>query len=78
MENKKVLIIDDERDFCILLKSYFIRKKYTVYLSNFLSDGMQLLTDIKPDIVLLDNNLPDGLGWNKVEFILKKPVGGVN
>ena len=60
---KKVLIIDDETDLCLLLKDYFIRKNYTVFLSHTLTEGVQLLTDTHPDILFLDNNLPDGLGW---------------
>lgn len=71
MSRKKVLIIDDEADFCMLLKTYFLRKEYEVYLSYSLSKGMQLLEQVKPDVLLLDNNLPDGLGWNKIEFILE-------
>jgi DNA-binding NtrC family response regulator len=65
MENRrKVLIIDDEIDLCHLLKSYFLRKNYEVYLSHTLDQGMAFLKTLKPDIVFLDNNLPDGVGWS--------------
>ena len=69
MPRKKVLIIDDETDFCLLLKNYFVRKNYEVHISHTLSDGMHTLESIHPDILFLDNNLPDGLGWEKAEFI---------
>ena len=71
MPGRKILIIDDETDFCLLLKAYFVRKKYDVYLSYSLNQGMRLLEEIKPDIIFLDNNLPDGFGWEKVEAIKK-------
>src|SRR6266498_3498993 len=71
MLTRKILIIDDETDFCLLLKAYFSRKKYDVYLSYSLNQGMKLLEEIKPDIIFLDNNLPDGFGWEKVEDIKK-------
>jgi len=71
MPAKKILIIDDETDFCLLLKAYFVRKNYDVYLSYLLTQGMKLLEQIEPDIVFLDNNLPDGFGWEKVEDIKK-------
>lgn len=61
---KKILIIDDETDLCLLLKDYFIRKHYNVFLSHTLKDGAQILSDVQPDILFLDNNLPDGVGWN--------------
>ncbi|MGC4036615.1 MAG: response regulator [Chitinophagaceae bacterium] len=66
---KKVLIIDDEVDFCFLLKTYLSKKNYDIMFAYTLKDGMQLLKSEIPDIVFLDNNLPDGLGWDQVEFI---------
>lgn len=68
-QKKKVLIIDDEVDFCFLLKTYLAKKNYEIVLANTLEDGMHLLQSETPDIVFLDNNLPDGLGWDKVEYI---------
>jgi DNA-binding response OmpR family regulator len=67
---KKILIIDDEKDFGLLLKDFLSKKKYEVYLSHTIEDGMKTLEEIKPDYIFLDNNLPDGLGWGKTEFIL--------
>ena len=63
-DSKKVLIVDDETDLCLLLKDYFLRKNYQVYIAHLLADGTDLLKTINPDILFLDNNLPDGLGWN--------------
>lgn len=63
---KTVLIIDDEQDLCILLKSYFSKKKYKVFFAHSLMEGEKLFNEIQPDILLLDNNLPDGMGWNKI------------
>ena len=60
---KKVLIIDDEIDLCLLLKGYFLRKSYDVFISHSLNEGISTLKDIQPDIVFIDNNLPDGTGW---------------
>ena len=72
MRKKKILIIDDEADFCMLLKSYFSNKQYEVYYSYSLNTGMKLLEEIRPDILFLYNNLPDGSGWNTADQILKK------
>lgn len=70
-DRKKVLIIDDEIDLCLLLKSYFLRKNYEVYLSHTLEDGVSFIKALKPDIVFLDNNLPDGTGWNAAPHVVK-------
>ncbi len=64
MHSRKVLIIDDEIDLCHLLKSYFLRKNYEVYLSHTIEQGVAFLKTLQPDIVFLDNNLPDGTGWS--------------
>jgi DNA-binding NtrC family response regulator len=61
---RKVLIIDDEIDLCLLLKSYFVRKNYEVYLSHTLEEGLSFIKSLNPNIIFLDNNLPDGIGWN--------------
>lgn len=72
MNRKKVLIIDDEVDLCILLKSYFVRKNYEVFLSHSLQEGLQMIEDKGPEILFIDNNLPDGIGWKAGFDILKK------
>ena len=69
MSAGKVLIIDDEIDLCHLLKSYFLRKGYEVYLSHTLDQGTSFMKTIEPDIIFLDNNLPDGTGWTLAPVI---------
>lgn len=64
IDRKKVLIIDDEIDLCLLLKSYLLRKNYDVYLSHTLGEGISFLKNLEPDIIFIDNNLPDGTGWS--------------
>jgi two-component system, OmpR family, response regulator len=66
---KRVLIIDDETDFCLLLKNYFVKKNFEVHIFHTLEEGMRNMETINPDIIFLDNNLPDGLGWEKTAYI---------
>lgn len=67
---KKILIVDDEEDLCLLMKIYFTRKMYEVNIANTLTDGLRQLEKWHPDILFLDNNLPDGLGWEKAPELL--------
>lgn len=67
---KKILIIDDEIDLCVLMKNYLVRKDFEVYYAHSLKDGMRLMQEVEPDILFLDNNLPDGTGWNKSDYFL--------
>lgn len=66
---KKILIIDDEEDLCQLVKSYFERRKYEVDFSHTLKEGILKISNYYPDIVILDNNLPDGFGLDHIEEI---------
>lgn len=63
MSRTKVLIIDDEPDLCLLLKAYFSRKNWEVHVSHSLESGFQDLESLHPNLLFLDNNLPDGSGW---------------
>jgi len=68
-DTRKVLIVDDEIDLCLLLKEYFSRKKnFEVIVAHSLSEGKALIDTLKPDILFLDNNLPDGVGWSCAPF----------
>ncbi|MGN6569625.1 MAG: response regulator [Flavipsychrobacter sp.] len=71
-DRRKVLIVDDEIDLCLLLKSYFLRKDYEVFLSHTLEDGLAQLKLLTPDILFLDNNLPDAEGWLSAGEIAKE------
>jgi CheY-like chemotaxis protein len=69
---KKILIIDDEVDFCLIMKGYFGRKNHEGFVAYTLQSGLFLLDEEKPDILFLDNNLPDGQGWKYVDQIVEK------
>jgi len=70
MKNKKVLIIDDEEDLGLLLQRFFNPRQIDVFVAHTIADGMKILEEQNPDYLFLDNNLPDGLGWGKTEYIL--------
>ncbi|HEY8935918.1 MAG TPA: response regulator [Cyclobacteriaceae bacterium] len=70
MEGKKILIIDDEIDFGFLMKETFSKKGYSVMLANTIEEALEILKEETPDFIFLDNDLPDGFGWSKAQFIL--------
>lgn len=71
MVKLKILIIDDEIDYCMIMKNFF-RKVYDVSLAFTLREGLALIDSLNPDLLFLDNNLPDGKGWTCVESIVEK------
>lgn len=72
MSRKKIVIIDDEEDLCHLMKTYFLELNHDVYLANTLGSGLSLMKEVSPDVVFIDNNLPDGLGWEKMSYLLEE------
>ena len=68
---RKILIVDDETDFCLIMKSYFQKKGYDVSLAFTLKEGLDIIKQTRPDILFLDNNLPDGNGWDAVSEIVE-------
>ena len=65
----KVLIIDDETDICYLLSTLLKQKNLETEYVNTLSDATLALRKDVPEIIFLDNHLPDGLGMNYIEYI---------
>ncbi len=66
----KILIIDDEKDLCELIRQTLVKENYEVQCAYDLKDAGQKLA-AHPQIVLLDNNLPDGSG---LDFLRMHPV----
>lgn len=68
---QKILIVDDESDFCAIMNGYFTKKGYDVSVVHTLKEGMLAIKTIRPDILFLDNNLPDGQGWDSINEIVE-------
>jgi DNA-binding NtrC family response regulator len=67
---KKILVIDDEKDFCELIKNILLRENFSVDCAFTLEEAEEKLRE-NPQIVLLDNNLPDGSG---LDYLQMHPV----
>jgi CheY-like chemotaxis protein len=68
---EKILIIDDERDLCMILSEVLKRKGYNVSSVNTLRKALNLLGKEVPDMVILDLKLPDGDGMSMITKIKK-------
>src|ERR1051326_3210870 len=60
--SRKILIIDDELDICLLLSGYLKKAGYDAVYTTTIQSGIELAKQIKPFTIFLDHNLPDGLG----------------
>lgn len=66
---RKVLIIEDEGDICLLLNIMLKGKDIDLEHVNSLSKAKEYLQNETPSLVMLDNKLPDGLGMDFIQFI---------
>lgn len=67
----RMLIVDDEQDLCYLLAG-MMDKNLDVHITHSLSDAREHLNEYKPDILFLDNNLPDGRGIDSIAYLRKQ------
>lgn len=72
MKKRKILLIDDEKDFTKILKLSLEKTgKYEVMAENESSNSMNTVKNFKPDLIFLDILMP-GLNGFQVLEILKK------
>ena len=77
MQPTKILIVDDEKEFCSLLTRYFKRDGHTVDCSH---DGLIAVEKVKsfdPSIILLDMRMPGISGieaLKKIKGLTSAPV----
>ena len=58
MNDKKLLVIDDEANFANLVVEYFRALGYDARMALNLEDAINVFRNQKPNVVLLDFNLP--------------------
>ena len=72
MANEKILVVDDDKNICELLRLYLVKEGYSVTMAH---DGEAALTDfdkLHPDLVLLDVMMPVMDGWEGCRKIRAK------
>ncbi|MDD6328223.1 MAG: response regulator transcription factor [Eubacteriales bacterium] len=64
---RTIMIIDDDRDLAMLVSDLLEDNAYRTVLASSIEEAYQLLVKLKPDLILLDINLPDGCGYELCE-----------
>lgn len=64
-----VLVIDDELDICMLLSSILTQNNFHTKYVTSLQDARHFLEQEDPDIIVLDNHLPDGRGLDFISVL---------
>jgi two-component system, OmpR family, response regulator len=66
---KNALLVDDEPEICLLLSNMLRRAGVECVFAHSVEEGRLALTRSHFDMVFLDVNLPDGLGYELVADI---------
>lgn len=61
---KKILVVDDEEEYRVLLTRVLSGAGYQVFSAGNGAEGLKLYASRKPDLVMLDVMLPDMLGFD--------------
>ncbi len=69
---KKILVVDDEVDICMLLKRFLTKNDFEVETAQNGKQGLQLVDEFKPDLVMTDFRLGDITGQELLLSIKKK------
>jgi len=71
---KKILIIDDEEDFCFFVKGNLESTgEFDVLATSSGKEGIKLVRGEKPDLILLDINMPEMSGDEVAQILSDKP-----
>lgn len=77
MANEKILVVDDDKNICELLRLYLVKEGYSVTLAYDGNAALAEFEKLKPDMVLLDVMMPGMDGWEvcrKIRANNKTPI----
>jgi CheY-like chemotaxis protein len=69
----KILIVEDDENLRVLYKDTFARQGFETHATPYGQEGITLMKEVKPDILLLDLILPDITGFSVIENIQHDP-----
>ena len=73
--SRKILVIDDEKLIRWTLEQHLVKEGYDVVTAESAEKGMQLIAEDEPDLILLDNRLPEMTGLEMLEKLKAQERG---
>jgi len=71
---KKILVVDDDRDICLLLNRYLNRKGFDVIIAHAAKGALEVINKNIPDLVLCDFRLEDMTGAQFLSKLKQKNI----
>ena len=77
MNRYRILVADDEESIVDLVRQLLLRRGYEVFTAGDGDTALQMIYDLKPDLVVLDLMLPRMDGWEVCRRVREDPeIGG--
>lgn len=73
MKNKKILVFDDDRAILEIFSIVLESAGYDVEISATSHDIIEKVTDVQPDLVIMDNWIPEIGGVEATKLLKKHP-----
>lgn len=74
MSKRRILVIDDEEDFCFFVRANLeVRGGCEVRTSSRAEDGLRLARSFKPDLIVLDIIMPETDGFAALRELKQNP-----
>lgn len=73
--SRKILVIDDEKLIRWTLEQHLVKEGYDVVTADSAEKGMLLIAEDEPDLILLDNRLPEMSGLEMLEKLKAQERG---
>jgi len=54
------------------IEKFFTQKHFEVDVATTLTEAKKCVKKFSPDFIILDNNLPDGNGWDSADWFLNE------
>lgn len=71
--NATILVVDDEADLCSTIETRLKWNKFKVLTASNGQDGLEIAASEKPDLILLDNNMPTMSGLEMLARLHEDP-----
>ena len=71
--SSKILVVDDEKKVCVLLRMHLAKAGYEVITTSDPEEGLELAKQHKPDLIIADIIMPIMDGWQFCTEVRKSP-----
>jgi CheY-like chemotaxis protein len=74
-QERRVLVVDDNSGIISLFRSFLRHQACRVYGAGTAAEALQVLGEVKPDVVILDVMMPDRDGWEILQMLRRSEAG---